>query len=376
MEFNKYSLKDISLNITDGVHNTVIDDPNGDCFLLSCKNIKNYHIVISENERTISHDTLLKLRNRTKTEKDDILITSVGTIGELSLIKDDNPNYEFQRSVAIIKPNKLIVIPEYLMYSLRNEMPQINSFVKGAVQKCLFINDLKQIVLKLPSLTNQKKIVQLLTCIDRKIELNNWMNNNLYEMQKQYYKKLFKDSIYQELRLNDLCEISAGGDAPKDKIDYKTDVYKFPIISNGVDNDGIYGYSQEFKIDKKSVTISARGTIGYKVLRNYNYYPIVRLISILPKDDIISAEYLFYALDDVQIFSTGTTQQQLTVPMVKDIKIKVYSYDLIKVFTNYSITMNNKIESNKEENETLMQLRDTLLPKLMNGEIDLDNIEI
>lgn len=195
-------------------------------------------------------------------------------------------------------------------------------------------------------------------------------------MQKCYFKEIFKEQEYHEMRLDDLFVISAGGDAPKDKQDLPSNEYIYPIVSNGIENEGIYGYSKEYKIDKKSVTISARGTIGYKVLRDYNYYPIVRLISLFPKDDSISSEYLFYALDDIQILGTGTTQQQLTVPMVKDIRIKVYDVILIKKFTDYSISLNKKINSNKLENIKLSKLRDTLLPKLMNGEIDLDNIEI
>ena len=198
----------------------------------------------------------------------------------------------------------------------------------------------------------------------------------MYELQKHYFKKLFNSDLYSDQRLGDIFDIAAGGEAPKDKSDYKTGDYMYPIISNGIDNEGIYGYCKNYKIGKKSVTISARGTIGYKVLRNYNYYPIVRLISLIPKDDSISSEYLFYALDDIQILGTGTTQQQLTVPMVKDIKIKVYDREEIKKFTNFSLKLNKKIDNNKEENIKLSELRDTLLPKLMNGEIDLDNIEI
>ena len=198
----------------------------------------------------------------------------------------------------------------------------------------------------------------------------------MYELQKQYFKKLFNSNLYSEKKLGDIFDISAGGDAPKDKSDSKIGDYKYPIISNGVDNEGIYGYCKDYKIDKKSVTISARGTIGYKVLRNYRYYPIVRLISLIPKYDNISSEYLFYALDDILILGTGTTQQQLTVPMVKDIKIRVYDKETTKIFTNFSSNLNEKIDNNKKENDKLSQLRDTLLPKLMNGEIDLDNIEI
>ena len=108
------TIADIALNITDGVHNTVHDDPQGNYFLLSCKNIKGSSLNIANSDRRISLETFEKLRRRTKLSKGDVLISSVGTIGELLLLNEEPHNYEFQRSVAMIKPNLNIVSPAYL----------------------------------------------------------------------------------------------------------------------------------------------------------------------------------------------------------------------------------------------------------------------
>lgn len=377
MEFNEYVLKDISLNITDGVHNTVIDDPDGDCFLLSCKNIKDYHIVISANERTISHDTLLRLRNRTKTEKDDILITSVGTIGELALIKDNNPNYEFQRSVAIIKPNKLIIIPEYLMYSLRNEMPQINSFVKGAVQKCLFINDLKQIVIKLPSLSNQNKIVQLLTGIDRKIELNNQINNNLYEILETLYKNelSLEDDVTKIKTLDEYCNIFTG---KKNANEYdENGENKFFTCGEKTLKINSYIY------DGAAIIISGNGSYtGRTMFYNGKFDLYQRTYACTPKSDeltdYIYALYIIIKKELTDKIKGGTHGSAIPYIVMNDLaKFKVmYSDESIKKLSVQAKVILDKILQNDLENQNLEQLRDTLLPKLMNGEIDLNNIEI
>ena len=106
METKKYKLSEISLNVTDGEHGTVKDDNNGNYFLLSCKNIKNGLINITSNERKINEESFYKMQKRIKLEKNDVLITTVGTIGEMAIIEDENINYCFQRSVGIIKPNK------------------------------------------------------------------------------------------------------------------------------------------------------------------------------------------------------------------------------------------------------------------------------
>lgn len=140
-------------NVTDGVHNTVIDSPQSKYFLLSSKNIKAGKIVIGDNERTIDEDTFIKLRKRTKMSKGDILLSSVGTIGEVCLLNEEPLYYEFQRSVAIIKPD-FSISNSCLLYEMFKVMR--NDFVNaahGAAQQCLFIGDLKKMKICLPSKT-------------------------------------------------------------------------------------------------------------------------------------------------------------------------------------------------------------------------------
>ena len=113
-------LGDICIQITDGTHSTVKDSEDGEYYLLSAKNVKD-QIIVTDNDRKIDKQTLTNLRKRTKTSKGDVLLTSVGTIGEAAIIKDENPNYEFQRSVLIFKPDTTKIIPEYLYYALRSK---------------------------------------------------------------------------------------------------------------------------------------------------------------------------------------------------------------------------------------------------------------
>ena len=153
-EIQRVPLSAVTLNITDGVHNTVNDDPDGECFLLSCKNIKDGVLTISTSERKINHETFCKLRKRTKLEKGDILLSSVGTIGELLLLKEDPRNYEFQRSVAIIKPNHSLISSEYLYEALLTQRTSIIHAAHGAVQQCLFISDIAEIEVPLPEKLN------------------------------------------------------------------------------------------------------------------------------------------------------------------------------------------------------------------------------
>lgn len=114
----------------------------------------------------------------------------------------------------------------------------------------------------------------------------------------------------------------AGGDVPKQAFSKcKTDVYTIPIYANGAENDGLYGYTNEAKVSEPAVTISGRGTIGYVSKRRTPFCPVVRLITLIPNEDIISLDYLYYALYALDYSHSGSSIPQLTVPMVKEIEV-------------------------------------------------------
>lgn len=144
------TIADVALNVTDGVHNTVYDDPEGEYFLLSCKNIKAGVLKIGSSERRINKETFDKLRSRTHLAKGDVLISSVGTVGEMLLVNTEPSNYEFQRSVAIVKPNPSIVSPFYLYESLIFHRAELINAAHGAVQQCLFISDIAGFPIDIP----------------------------------------------------------------------------------------------------------------------------------------------------------------------------------------------------------------------------------
>jgi len=117
--------------------------------------------------------------------------------------------------------------------------------------------------------------------------------------------------------------ICAGGDKPVNYSDYKTSNYSIPIYSNGKAKDGLYGYTDEATINQPSITISARGTIGFSCIRFEPFCPIVRLISITPNMQIININYLHYTLISLIPQGEGSSIPQLTVPNIKPKNIPV-----------------------------------------------------
>ena len=169
--------------------------------------------------------------------------------------------------------------------------------------------------------------------------------------------------------LGNVASIIAGGDKPKNVTSQKTGRNIIPIYSNGIKNEGLYGYTDTARIFEESVTVSARGTIGFVCLRMEPYLPIVRLLSIIPNKKDLSSKYLFFWLKNYDINGFGTTQQQLTVPVFKKSEILIAASAVINQFTEIVDSIYYKIKNNTAQIQTLSKTRDTLLPKLMTGEI-------
>ena len=243
-----------------------------------------------------------------------------------------------------------------------------------SAQPGLSVQTLSKLEISLPSLEEQRRIAGILGAIDDKIENNRRINTNLELQAQALYKQWFVDNRsddWETLMLEDVATLSAGGDKPQVCSDKKTPDCKIPIYSNGIDDEGLYGYTNNPRIKENSITISARGTIGFVCLRTEPYVPIVRLISVVPTYENMSAYFLYLWALTQNISGTGTTQQQLTVPAFRTTKIVVPSQDVLIKFNQVVKPIFDSIKQNKKENETLVTLRDTLLPKLMNGEITL-----
>ncbi len=138
-------------------------------------------------------------------------------------------------------------------------------------------------------------------------------------------KELLKDVPVEWKPLEIVFEIGAGGDVPKDSFSStKTDKFQYPILSNGIDDKSIYGWTSKAKIDKPSLTISARGTIGWTSIQYTPFFPIIRLLVITPKIDL-DLKYAYYYMktieDNYNVSKFGIPQ--LTKPMIRDIPIPI-----------------------------------------------------
>ena len=293
---------------------------------------------------------------------------------------------------------------EYLYYYLLRM--DLSEYITGSTQPKLNQENMNKIQVKLPKYDIQKKISKVLSNIDRKIELNNKINNNLYE----FNNKLFEEKIlnnaekddWEEYLLSDISKMINGYSYKGNELVEKSNIGMATIKNfertGGFKLDGFKDivpqkcksdhYVKLFEILVACTDLTQNADIignAIMLLNNANYDEIIMsmdLVKLIPITDIVN-NYMLYAIVNSKDFKnfalrykSGTTVLHLNKNCFKEYTIKLPNYNTIKDLSKVFEGNYKKISQIIDENRKLEQLRDTLLPKLMNGEIDLDNIEI
>ena len=268
----------------------------------------------------------------------------------------------------VIDDDKLL--PEYLM--LWFSRPEFDRYARykshSSVREIFDWNELCMVELPIPAIEKQREIVKAYKTVTDRIELKRKINDNLEATAQVIFKHSFIEVAskglplgWVEVPLYQVAVLGAGGDRPDVFSDAKTPDCPIPIFSNGIENEGLYGYTDKSKVQAESVTISARGTIGYVFLRQEPFVPIVRLIYITPKDKRITAKYLFFALRLAEMNSTGTSQQQITVPDFKNTPITVPDATALSEFMCKITPLFNEMNRIKREINKLQTFQAVLL---------------
>ena len=236
----------------------------------------------------------------------------------------------------VINAKEKYILKRYAFHYLKRNQQNFMQSQYGAGIPALAKSELEKFKLPVPPMEVQREIVRILDSFTSVTEeLMAKLTAELIARKKQYefyrdfllsFDELDKNGGGYELKmLGEICDLIAGGDISKDKVSKEKDIkFKFPIYSNGIGDNALYGFTDEPRVMKQCVTISARGTIGYCALRLDPFYPIVRLICAIPKSNI-TAQFLKYFLDTQKISVPTSGIPQLTIPMVAKIKIPVPS---------------------------------------------------
>jgi type I restriction enzyme S subunit len=332
---------------------------------------------VSDEKATYVPD-LPKLR---KCTADDVLIGRYGaSVGKILRGKAGAYN------VAIIKtiPNEKLLLKDYLYTFLQSPSVQgrFVGFAKRAAQAGFTKEEVGSIKIPLPLLEEQKRIVKKIEKLFAKIDEASRLRAEssvaatalLPSALHQVFSRAGKEK-WEEKELGDVCEeLFAGGDVPKDSKKEKDDIYKIPIYSNGIGEKSLYGFAKKARVNRKCVTISARGTIGYPEIRKEPFYPAIRLVVAVPKPGVIDVRFLKYVLETIEVQGTGNTIPQLTVPMIKSKKIPLPHIAKQKKIVAYLDSLSGKTrELQNLQSQTAADfsaLRQSILAKAFKGSVN------
>lgn len=341
-------------------------------------------------------------------EENDILLNITGdSIARCCIVPKEVLPARVNQHVSIVRCDST-VNSNYVFYFLEYLKPYLLKICGvGGTRNALTKEVIEQLQITLPE--NQEKIAEILKALDDKISLNTRINAEIEQLARTIYNYWFVqfdfpisatqaatmgnpalegkpyrssggEMVWNEelkrmvpkgwkvMRFEDVAKIKAGGDRPEAFSTDKTEHCPIPIFSNGIENEGLYGFTDKATVLEQSITISARGTIGYSVLRNSPFVPIIRLIVIIPKISN-AAKYFHEWLSALEYGRVGSVQQQLTVPEISSWPILVPTREILEKFDIITSAYISKSELIKKENQEHTRLRDFLLPLLMSGEV-------
>lgn len=370
----------------------------------------------------VSEDDYLEFSKKYKPQSGDIIITRVGTYGNIALVTDDT-KFCLGQNTVILNVDKKMIDNKYLFYYLTSPkgQQQIESRVTGSTQKTISLKSLKEINIIRHDYYKEKQIGNLLYKIDNKINNNRQIIANLEELSQTLFKRWFVDFEFPDengnpykssagemvdselgmipkgweiITINDFANNNViTGKTPSTKIKENYSETGIPFLTIPDMHNDIFAlnterYISELGIEKLSKKVLPKNSLSISCIATPG------LISIIANDTLTNQQinsftpnenalyYLYFKLKGMKDYirdlgSGGSATLNLNktqfskIKLVKPINEILYKYDKL-VSPNFKMILNIQ-----KEIQQLTQLRDTLLPKLMSGEIEIpDDIEV
>ena len=401
-------LQDIC-KIYDCPHTTAKDEGVG-IPLVRTPNVGKGRLVLT-NVHRVNSDVYKKRTLRAIPEEDDIIIAREAPVGNAAIIQKKQKVCLGQR-VVLLKPNKALVDPNFLVYYLLSNEVQhhLKIHANGAVVAHLNVADIRNLSVCLPSLCEQKKIGKSLKIIDDKIELNRRINDNLEQQAQALFKSWFVD--FEPFKDGKFVESELGMIPEGCRVGKAEDFYNINIGKTPPRKEQVWFSSNSS--DYIWVSISDLGSCGrfvltsselltHEAIKKYN-------IILVPKDTILlsfkltigrvgiagtelttneaiarfitsdkNREYTYFLLKGYNYEKLGSTSSIATAVNSKIIKAMVVlmpDKEILKAFSSLTKPYFDQILRNDQESIRLTILRDTLLPKLMSGELKINATEV
>ena len=327
------------------------------------------------NKRNVATELYISLERYNKIkdkfgvpQKDDILLTSVGSLGIPYKVKDEDYFYFKDGNLTWFKDiNINIIYPDYFVFWLTSCIgkQKLDEITIGSTQAALTISGLKTVVIELPPLTEQIRIASILSSLDDKIDLLHRENKTLEAMAETLFRQWFieeEKEDWKEGKLGDLIEIKYGKDHKK------LEDGKIPVIGSG----GIMRYANTSLYDKESVLIPRKGSLNNVMYINKPFWTVDTMFyTKMLKPNTAKFVYHFMKGLDLANMNVGSAVPSMTTEVLNNIPIDIPPQDVFDKFENHVGNLYRKMEDNNKQIQTLIQQRDSLLPKLMSGEVKI-----
>ena len=311
-------------------------------------------------------------------QKSDILYSEIRPSNRRYAFVDfeKTENYIASTKLMVIRPNQELVLPRFLYLLLTSsdlisEMQHLAETRSGTFPQITFSGELATFPIKLPPLPTQQKISAILSSLDNKIELNNKINTNLEQQTGALFKNWFVDfepfdgkmpEGWKVGKLSELINVKYGKDHKK------LNDGNYPVYGSG----GIMRYVDKFLYDKESVLIPRKGTLNNVFYINDPFWSVDTMFyTEMKKENIAKYVYFFVKGKDLNSMNAGSAVPSMTTEILNAIEVVIPSDEYLEKFENIVSPMFKQIKQCIIENENLASIRDTLLPKLMNGEIKI-----
>ncbi len=417
MSFDELKLSEADIEIIDGDRGVNYPKQNefydiGYCLFLNAKNVTKDGFDF--NEKSFISREKDNLLRKGKLVRNDIVLTTRGTVGNVAFYNNRVPfnNIRINSGMVILRAKQSEYLPEFVYWMFRSNyiQDQINALKTGSAQPQLPITIMRTIKVLKPKLCEQKAIAATLSALDDMIELNNKVNKTLEEMAQAIFKSWFvdfepfKDGEFEESelglipkgwrvgKLDDVLSEIETGNRPKGGVAG----VESGIPSIGAENVlglGKYDYSKEKYVSEEFYNSMKKGKLkdwdvllykdGAQLGRKTMFalgFPHKKCcvnshVFILRSNSKMNQCYLYFWLDQDYMtqkiigLNANSAQPGINQPAVKGLPILIPPIDVLERFDDLVVPIIKNLFSNCLENNILVSIRDTLLPKLMSGEI-------
>lgn len=390
------TIKELCSVVVDCPHSTPTWTAEGKIVVRN-NNIKNGRIDFSSPSYTDDEHYQQRIKRATP-QGGDIIITREAPMGEVGMIPEGIVCCLGQRMV-LLRANPDICDNYYLLYSLQSRYVQHQiswSEGTGTTVSNLRIPHLEQLKIPYLPLSQQRQVSSVLRCLEEKIKHNRVINDNLEQQAQALFQKLFienADPEWREGTISDLGTVVGGSTPSKSKPEYYTEhgiawitpkdlsVNKSKFITHG-ENDitelGLKNSSASI-MPEGTVLFSSRAPIGYITIAAGEVTTNQGFKSVIPRP-AIGTPFVYYflknALPTIEGMASGSTFKEVSGSTMKSVPAFIPDDETLARFTEFCSPIFEQQQMLERQNQSLAALRDSLLPKLMSGEIDASDVSI